>query len=216
MSKYDLVIFDLDGTMLDTSVGVLSSIKFAINELNYEMPSDEVLNTFIGPPVQDSFARVYGIEGEELDKLSGLFRDHYKDVDLLKAVVYEGMIEIFKYFKEKNIKTGVATYKRQDYTNTILNHFEFDKYTDNICGSDFEGKLKKMDIIKNCIEKSGVDDIRKVVMIGDTLHDALGAEQIDLDFIGVTYGFGFFSREDVDKYKNVGYVDKIEQLKQLI
>lgn len=216
MNKYDLVIFDLDGTMLDTSEGVMSSIKYAINEMNYEMPDEETLRSFIGPPVGDSFARVYGISGNDLDKMSNLFRDHYKNIDLLKAYPYEGIFEAFSYLRENNIKSAVATYKRQDYTNMILSHFGFDKYTDIIYGSDFEGKLKKMDIILKCIEVSGITDKSKAVMIGDTLHDALGANQLGVDFIGVTYGFGFFSKEDVEQYNNVGYVDNIADLKNLI
>lgn len=216
MNKYQLIIFDLDGTMLDTSLGIFSSIEFAVNKMNFEMPSQEVLNTFIGPPIQDSFARVFSIEGETLEKISNFYRDHYRDIGIQKAVPYEGMLEMFKYCKENNIGTAVATYKRQDFTDTILENFGFDKYTDNICGSDVEGKLKKKDIIMNCIVNSGIEDFRKVVMVGDTMFDAIGAEEIEVDFIGVTYGFGFYSKEDVDKYKNVGYVDKIENLKHLI
>lgn len=60
-----MIVFDVDGTLLDTSEGVLSSVKFAIKNMGYELPSDAVLKTFIGPPVQDSFSRVFGVMGDK-------------------------------------------------------------------------------------------------------------------------------------------------------
>ena len=68
MRHYDAVIFDLDGTLLDTSEGIYKSVTYAIDTLGFEKIPSEVLRTFIGPPTQNSFARVYGLEKEEADK----------------------------------------------------------------------------------------------------------------------------------------------------
>lgn len=207
MAQYDLVIFDVDGTMLDTTEGVLASVKYTIDKFGYDMLSEEQLKSFIGPPVQESFARHYGLSGDILQELATAFRDRYKDIDLLKAVPYNGIYEAFDALRENGIKTAVATYKREDYAITLLKKFSFDRYTDIIFGGDHENKLKKSDIIEKCIATSKVTDKRRVVMIGDTLNDAVGAEKIGVDFIAVTYGFGFKSEADLNNTSYVGCAD---------
>lgn len=216
MQHFDIVVFDVDGTLLDTSEGVLASVKYTIEKHNLPKIDEETLKTFIGPPIQDSFARVYGLSGEILQELATTFRNQYKDVDLLKAVPYEGIFDVFEALLANGIKPAIATYKRQDYATKIMQHFGFDKYTDIIYGADHENKLKKRDIIELALKDSGVSDFSKAVMIGDSDNDAIGAEGIGTEFIGVTYGFGFRSKEDVNKFKNVGSADTAKELRMLL
>lgn len=212
--QYEIAVFDVDGTLLDTTEGVLAAVKYAIEEKKLEPIADEQLLTFIGPPIQDSFARVYGLEGSILQELATTFRNRYKDVELLKAKPYEGIYEVFEELDKRGVKLAVATYKRQDYAEEILKHFGFDKYTNILYGADHENKLKKVDIIRKCMNDLGVSDFSRAVMIGDSSHDAIGAEQIGMDFIGVTYGFDFKKSEDVSKFPSIGSADKaIELLK---
>lgn len=212
MNRYDLVIFDVDGTILDTSEGVISAIKHTIAEMGVDMLSDEALAGFIGPPIQDSFAKAYGIDGDILQDIASVFRSYYKEVDLFKAAPYEGIYEVFRELMKRKIMIGIATYKREDYAITLLKHFGFDRYTGNMHGGDHENKLKKKDIIELCILESGITDKNKIVMIGDTNHDAIGAELVGIDFIGVTFGFGFKSEEDMAEVKHVGYLAKAAEI----
>lgn len=216
MNRYDLAVFDLDGTILDTTEGVLSAVKYTIMKMGFPMLSDETLSTFIGPPIQDSFAKNYGLSGEILQEIATVFRNQYKDVDLLKAVPYEGIYEVFQGLKDRDITPAVATYKREDYALTLLKHYHFDQYTGIMHGGDHENKLKKQDIIRLCMTEAGVSDYARVIMIGDTVHDAVGAEKLGVDFIGVTYGFGFKMPQDLAGIRSVGCIAAPVDLLKLI
>ncbi|MCR5687981.1 MAG: HAD hydrolase-like protein [Lachnospiraceae bacterium] len=204
MRKYDAVIFDLDGTLLDTAEGVFSSVRYVIDKMGLRPIDDEVLRTFIGPPMQRSFARVYGMDEEEAAAAAAHFRDRYKEGDVLLAKPYDGIFEAIDAMSSAGIKTAVATYKRQDYADSLLGHFGFDKACDAICGSDFEGKLTKKDIIINAMEKLGITDRQRAVMVGDSDNDAVGAAEIGMPFIGVTYGFGFADEKAVKAFRCIG------------
>lgn len=212
--KYEVAVFDVDGTLLDTTEGVIAAVKYTIEEHGL-LPLDEsVLKTFIGPPIQESFKKAYSLEGDILQELATTFRNRYKDYDLLKAKPYDRIYEVLDKLVLNGIKIAVATYKRQDYAVAILKHFGFDKYSDILYGADHENKLKKVDIIENCMRSLGLIEYTKAVMIGDSSHDAIGAAMIGMDFIGVTYGFDFKTQEDVMKYKAIGSADStIEILK---
>ena len=153
MGKYKVAVFDVDGTLLDTKEGVLESVQYTIEKFGLQRLSVEQLETFIGPPIQNSFARYYKLPEIEIQKLANTFRERYKMVDLLKAKPYDGIYQVFEMLKKKDIELAVATYKRQDYAIKILRHFGFDKYTDVLYGADNENKLKKKDIIQQYISE---------------------------------------------------------------
>ncbi len=194
--KYELVIFDVDGTLLDTSEGVLSSVKYTIERFGFDMPDDKQLRTFIGPPIQRSFANTFGLSGDIIQEMTAVFRDRYKGDDLIKALPYEGIYECFDSLESNGIKTAIATYKRDDYAQRIMKHFHFDDHTKIIHGADDNNKLSKSDIIEICINESGIPK-EKVLMVGDTDNDAIGAEGIGVDFLAVTFGFGFKPGEEI-------------------
>lgn len=214
--RYELVIFDVDGTMLDTTDGVLSSVKYTIDKFGLGKLSDKELSAFIGPPIQDSFAKSYSLSGDILQDLATVFRDRYKDYDLLKAEPYEGIYDLFAELTDRGVKTAVATYKREDYALTLLKHYGFDKYTEIMHGGDHYNKLKKSDIIELCISESGVTDKSRILMVGDTINDAVGAEKIGVDFLAVTYGFGFKTENELNSVKKIGAVDSAVKIMDFI
>lgn len=201
---YEIVIFDVDGTLLDTTEGILAAVSYTIEKAGLKELPPQKLKAFIGPPIQESFAAAYGLEGEILQELATIFRDRYKNVDLLKAQPYEGIYQVMEELGRRGIRQAVATYKRQDYAELLLKHFGFDRYTKLLFGADHENKLKKKDIIALCLKAGGVADPSVALMVGDTAHDAQGASQIGADFLGVSYGFGFRSGADADAYPNIG------------
>ena len=206
MNKYKLAIFDVDGTLLDTSEGIISSVKYTIDHFGLYGLSETELRSFIGPPIQNSFAGTYGISGPILQQIASVFRTRYKDTDLLKAKPYEGIYDTLTGLLERDIKIAIATYKREDYARTIVNSFGFNRYSRIIHGADDENKLTKSDIIDICIRESGVEK-NKAIMIGDTENDAAGADYLKIDFLAVSYGFGFKPGETFDKHPHIGIAD---------
>ena len=135
---------------------------------------------------------------------------------MLKAVPYDGIYDVFERLADSGIKPAIATYKRQDYATEILVHFGFDKYTDIMYGADHENKLKKNDIIRNAIRDAGVTAPEEAVMVGDSDNDAIGAKLLGVNFIGVTYGFGFHTAADVEKFPNIGAARTTDEILRLI
>ena len=193
--KYKLVIFDLDGTLMDTSSGILMAVKDTIKEHGMPELSEEQIRTFIGPPIQWSFEAQYGISKEEAQRMADTFRTLYSTKHLLGAVPYPGIYDLMQALRERGMKSAIATYKREDYALRLLKHYHFDDYTDIMYGGDNDGTLKKRDIIQKCIDTAGVKNLNEVVMVGDTLHDSNGAKERGVDFIGVSYGFGFHGED---------------------
>ena len=131
------------------------------------------------------------------NEAANIFRDRYKNHDLLKAYPYDGILEVLQYIKSKGIKQAIATNKRQDYATDICKHFGIDKFCKPILGPDNVTSKTKADLIKDCIATTNA---RNVVMIGDTNGDKQAAEIAGIDFIGVNYGFGF---DNIDGYADI-------------
>lgn len=214
--KYRLVIFDLDGTLMDTSEGILASVKYTIEKTGTPNLSQEQMKTFIGPPIQKSFARVYGIDELQANQMAAVFRERYSTVDLLLASPYDGIYELLEGLSKRQIQSAVATYKREDYALRLLTEYHFGDYMGIMHGSDMEGRLSKSDIIRKCILEANVE-LGEVVMVGDTESDEKGAHDIGIDFIGVTYGFGYKTKEDIKSCdRNIACVDSPIQILEII
>jgi phosphoglycolate phosphatase len=211
---YKLVIFDLDGTLMDTSEGILKSIVDTIEQFSLPKINSDILKSFIGPPIQESLQNTFHLEKDILYEATDYFRNIYSQKYLYFAEPYDGIYELLRLINKLGITIGIATYKREDYALQLLERFHFNVFTDNIFGADNFNVLKKKDIIMKCIKKALVSNINEVLMIGDTDHDAIAANEIGTDFLAVKYGFGFKTAEDVMEYSNVGYVNSVEELRR--
>lgn len=188
--KYDVAVFDLDGTLLDTSKGIISAINYTINKNNLKKISNNKIKKFIGPPIQETFSKIYKTNTYDSQKLADTFRERYKNVDLLEAEPYAGIYDVLEELS-KNIKIAVSTYKREDYAKKLLEEFGFNRYFNVITGGDNLNTLTKRDIIKISIDNLKGTDYNKIVYIGDTESDFKAAKNLGINFIGVNYGFGF-------------------------
>lgn len=208
--KYKYVIFDLDGTLLDTSEGIIKSINYTLKELGYPDISDEEKYSFIGPPIKKSLQDKFGLSEDEANIATDIFRNRYKDFDLYFANLYTDIIKLLDLLMDNNINMAVATYKREDYALKLLKYFDLNKYFNIIKGSDFSNKMSKVDIINLCLIYNDIKN-NEILMIGDTYSDYTASEKLFIDFLGVTYGFGF-KKENRYEYNNIKLVNSVSEI----
>lgn len=188
--NYTLYIFDLDGTLIDTSPGILKTVRYTLEFFNKTIPDAETVKKFIGPPLKTSFTSYLEITEDEAEEMVKTFRQEYMKNELLNANLYDGVVSLCQKLQTNGIKLAIATNKPEQFAKKLVKHFRLDEFIPVVCGADMEGALKKTDLIKRAMELSGITDIEKVVMVGDTDGDAMAAKECGVDFIGVTYGFG--------------------------
>lgn len=214
MPKYKHVIFDLDGTIMDTSSGVLMSIEKVMKQMHYKSLTSTIMKKFIGPPIEVSFKEIAGMDDNETAKAAALFRKLYAEEYLMNALIYNGISELLLDCAYRGVQCSIATYKRETYTHKLMSGFKLDSKFNRIYGSDDAGKLTKSDIIKLCINKSGISE-PDTVMVGDTTSDAKSAKECNIDFIAVTYGFGFKPDQTIN-YPYVAVCNTANEIKDFL
>jgi phosphoglycolate phosphatase len=196
--SYDYLFFDLDGTIKDSSTGIINSVKYAVEKLNLTMPSDEELLSFIGPPLLESFQVVFGLSEEEAQTAITVYREYFSAKGLYENEVYPGIDQLFKDLTSRDKKIFLATSKPEVFAIQILEHFDLAKYFSGMYGASMDSsRSSKVDVLKYAIAESGITDKSKAIMIGDRLHDMVGGTQNGIATLGVTYGFG--DEEELNK-----------------
>ncbi|RGV47726.1 HAD family hydrolase [Bacteroides intestinalis] len=214
-NKIQALLFDLDGTLLNTQDGIICSVKYTMQTLNLPEIGDDELCSFVGPPIQDSLRNHFGLSMEEAQSGAEIFRNYYQHEALYRAYVYEGVMDFLDYLKHHDIKMAVATYKREDYAIQILNYFGITQFCDVIHGADNENKLTKADIVEICVYELGCDK-KSVALVGDTNHDAIGAMKAGVSFIAVTWGFGYKRNNPQIEYPYIGIANEMRDIGKFI
>lgn len=209
------VLFDLDGTLLDTSEGIKHSVRYTLSQMGYNELPEETILKFVGPPIQNSLMTYCGVDAVEAQRGANEFRDFYKSKALYEASLYDGIIDLLVELKSKGIRIGVATYKREDYALDLLRKFGITEYCDVIHGADNDNKLSKADIVEMCISELGADK-SDVILVGDTEHDAKGAFEAGVKFVAVTWGFGYEPNNCRTSYPCLCVINCASQLMKVI
>ena len=201
-------------TLTDPAPGITNSFKYALKYFGCEIPSYETLCTFIGPPLNDTFKNLLHFEDEKIPEAIKKYREYFAEKGLFENSVYPGIPELLSSLKQAGKKLVVATSKPEEYSVKIIEHFGLTQYFENVCGSLMnETRSKKDEVIEYAIERNGIHDRSKILMIGDRKHDILGAKKCGLKSCGVLFGYG--SLEELQTAgadfiaENVSRLDKI-------
>lgn len=188
---YQYILFDLDGTLTNSELGITTCVQHALKKFGLEVEDRCVLRPFIGPPLGESFQVYYGLSKEESEQAIAYYRERFSVKGLYENEVYEGVEKTLQALKDSGKKLIVATSKPEKFTTIIMEHFDLLKYFDFIAGATMDGSRgEKADVIRYALEKCRIEDKSEVIMIGDRKFDILGAKENGLASIGVLYGFG--------------------------
>lgn len=189
--KFKLAIFDLDGTLMDTSSGIFATANKAVELVGGKAEHDKAqLSKFIGPPIDQCFINTYNLEEELIAEAVEHYRKEYHVRGQFGAKEYPSIKHTLQLLKEKGYLLAVGTLKTESLALSMMDHFGFAPYFASIRGGDHVAKLSKADIVNKVLDDLGVDP-SEAVLIGDTVHDELGAKEANVSFIAVDYGFGF-------------------------
>ncbi len=185
---FDIILFDFDGTVYDTLEGITKCMQHALKKRGIE-ETLEALHCFAGPPLAEKIPEVYGFDEATTKTVITDFRERYNSIGIYESRVFPEIPELLAKLKKAGKRMGIATSKPQFLAEHLMEKEGIKDYFEVICGSQPDGSLGKKDqVIKAVIEKFGVKDER-LVLVGDTKYDVIGAHKCGLPCIGVRYGY---------------------------
>lgn len=185
------ILFDLDGTLLNTFDGITRSVIFALQQMGVKSPpAAEDLAWLIGPPLEASFAKLMGTANPKvIERCMRLYRGRYESEGLFESHVYPGIAEALHELSQ-NYSLYLATAKPEVYGRRALEHYGLNRHFAGIYGSDFDGSRTEKEELIEYIVKSERINVETALMVGDRKYDVLGAKANGVSSVGVVWGFG--------------------------
>jgi len=189
MKKYDICLFDLDGTLTDSEQGIKNSFAHAAKSFGIN-PAGVDISRFLGPPIRESARIILGRDDEdEIEALVAKYREYFVERGMFENEVYPGVIELLEALAQSGVILTVATSKVGIYAERILEHFDLAKYFRLIVGCEMNGERStKFELITHTFKTLGIDGSR-AVMIGDRRQDIEGAKSAGVDNVAAIWGY---------------------------
>jgi phosphoglycolate phosphatase len=189
-----LALFDFDGTIADSALGIVRCMEHAFGLLDVPMPAST--DNMIGPPLAIMFARA-GLPSALTAEAIRLYRERYDEVGVFEAEVYDGVRPMLGALAAAGVRMAIATSKQEPAARRMLAHFELASSFEFIGGASLDGaRSAKADVIAYVLEAvgrgAGGGFGGRLTMVGDRDHDVLGAKAHGLPCVGVTWGYGSF------------------------
>ena len=193
--KYDVIAFDLDGTLSDPARGLIQGFVYCFKKLGLPYENEESLRKYIGPSLYEEWQEDFGFTPKEANDAIELFREYYNIYGWWDNTLYEGIPEMLDTLKRAGKKIVLATSKPLDTAKKILEMFDLTKYFDFIGGAVNHQNDQKWQVLNWALSSVGVDlndqaSKEKCILVGDRKYDAEGAKICGIDSMGVLYGHG--------------------------
>lgn len=201
MADYDYVIFDFDGTVVDTGEGIIKSLQYSFEQMGREIPDMSELKKFIGPPIYYSYTHFYGVSEEEVGTYIKKYRERYKEKGIYECHLYDGMKELLVSLKERGVKLGIASSKPEHLIYSVGDYLGVTELFDAIVGVkiDDSNHSTKTGLVIEAMNQLGAKDKEKVLMVGDRCFDIDGAAGAGVKSCGALWGYG--SRDEFIEHK---------------
>lgn len=213
---WNTVLFDLDGTLTDSSEGIMKCVQYATEKaLGFTETREDVLKSFIGPPLTTSFMKYDGVTEEDAKRAIKVYRERYQVTGIYENKLYPGIKEMLCALKEKGYKVGLASSKPELYCRQILGFFQIAQYFDVIVGAPLNetgAGAEKPQLVEKAIVSLNMENRRdNVVMVGDRSYDIEGAKTCRISSVGVRYGFA--SAGELERAGADAIVNTVDELK---
>ncbi|WP_165313204.1 HAD hydrolase-like protein [Rothia halotolerans] len=224
MSIEPIVLFDLDGTLLDPGGAITGGIAAAIEAHGYTRPDEATLRKFVGPSSMEGLQRHTDIPAEAHPAIVETYRTQYPELARRLSSVYPGVAELLADLRRLPVRIAIATQKPQPSADRIAAEFGLAEYCDAISGARDDRwpesaslPTDKPGILARALEllgAAGQDLSGAAVMVGDREYDAVGAAANGMPCIGVSWGFG--TEEELTAAGAAPVADDVGQLRTAI
>ena len=212
--KYKNIFFDLDGTLTDSKEGIINSVKYSLDKAGVDY-SGVNLELFIGPPLLNSYMETLNMTKLDALKAIDYYQEYFSVKGKFENYLYNGIIDMLSVLKHTGAKIHMATTKPEVFAKQIAKHFKFDCFFDKITGGSLDQKLADKDeILALAIKRAKISDKTTCVMVGDRMHDIIGAKKNGIDCVGVLYGYG--SLEELSTYSPTAILKSVNELKNYL
>lgn len=209
------ILFDLDGTLINTKEGVVKSVYYALDSLGITEDEPEKLERFVGPPLKDSFMNFYQLNERGAERAIEKFRERYKEKGMYECRIFEGIEELLHSLKEQGKILCVATSKAEPFVSNMLKNAGIYHFFDFISAASLDGSIvHKPDIIKQVLNNYTDASKTDMVMVGDTKFDIIGAKEVGLKNIAVEYGFA--AKGELEQAEPDVMVATVEELSEIL
>lgn len=212
------ILFDMDGTILKSEVGITNSIKYSMEKIGKpDLCNDEaVLRTFIGPPLTWSYMNQFNMTRQESEKAVEYFRQYYEiNGAINESEIYDGIVELFIKLHENNKKIVLATSKSIEAVLDIIDYYNIKDYFDFLGTASFEDdRHEKDEVISYILDNCDGINTDNSVMIGDRIYDIEGSRAYGIDCIAVAYGYA--TMDELVHAKPAAIAMTVKELEELL
>jgi len=184
------LLFDLDGTLVDSSLTIAACIDYALDQQGVRAVRNGSVTSIIGTPLLDVFRGHYDLTDSQAEEAIAHYREHYERLNQAGSRVYSRVSEVLSRLNHAGYRLFIATVKPTAVAEKVLSDLDLRAYFEGVAGASMGHERRdKASIIAYALQKFGLDPLQSL-MIGDRDQDVLGARKNGLPCIAVTYGFG--------------------------
>ena len=183
------MLFDLDGTLSDSEPGIAASLHHAFDVHDVPRLTEDQIRSVLGPPFTKSLPRF--VAADRVDEIIATYREYYRAGGMFDATVYDGVTELLKFLRSRDVTLAVATSKVEPFAVPIVDRLGLSEYFVTIGGDDFDASRdSKSLVVGEVLRRLGSPDPASVLMVGDRIHDVEGSAVHGVGCIGAGWGYG--------------------------
>lgn len=212
---YDLILFDFDFTLVDSSRGIVASIQYALERLKYSVPSDDTIKNTIGLPLKDAF---FGLSGVKSEKQYNLFKHYFMEssqkVMCQSTVLFKDTVDTLRKLKEDKRRLAIVSAKDKKTIYKIAEQHSFLEFIDIIIGEhEVVNQKPHPEQVQMVLEILNIP-ADNALYVGDSLIDGYAAKNASVNFLAVATGMTL--PQQFDAVPCVGVVSSLKEILSFI